>query len=65
MIDRLKRRSDYTLVLDALAGNCPDVAMLFLEFEIGPVEGRAVRQRPDPAMILLPDDWPPWTDVDF
>lgn len=52
--DRLRRRADFALVLDVLADRCPDVAMVFLEFEVGSIDGRAAGAG---GAILPPFGW--------
>lgn len=40
--DRFRRRSDFIRLLEKLADDCPEVALLFLQFEVGRVDGRDV-----------------------
>lgn len=37
-LDRVRRRADYGRILDAIAGDCPEVAMLFSVFVVGEVD---------------------------
>lgn len=64
-IQRLKRRADYGRLLDGLADHCPEVAMVFLAFEIGVVDGRGAATEFDPYANFPPLGWPSPADRNF
>lgn len=64
-LDRLKRRSDYARLLEELADNCPDVALVFLDFEVGSIDGREEDLSFDPFAHFAPLEWPVPADRNF
>jgi hypothetical protein len=46
-LDILRRRSDFDRLLEVMADQCPDVAMLFAEFGVGVVDPLAMRPLAD------------------
>lgn len=64
-LERWKRRSDYGLLLEELADHCPDVAMLFLDFEVGSIDDRIERPRHDSQQFIDPLDWPAPSDLNY
>lgn len=63
--DRLKRLTDYVRLLERLADDCPDVAMIFLDFEVGSIADRPQMRRIDPHHFIDPLGWPTPADRNF
>lgn len=53
-LDRLRRDVHYARLLDGLALQCPEVAILFAEWTIGDVGVAADGARPRPPLAFLP-----------
>ena len=64
-VEQLKRRSDYGRLLEELADACPDVAMLFLDFEVGTIDDRAETPRFDAQQFIAPLRWPEPADRNY
>lgn len=52
--DRFRRRGDFPRLLEALADDCPEVAMLFRQFEVGSIDGNEVPLSRDTQRLVLP-----------
>lgn len=64
-LDRLKRRSDYMGLMERLAHDCPDVAMLFMEFSVGSIDSRAKNRRSPSDHLIGPLAWPAPSDRNY
>lgn len=63
--DRLRRRGDFMHLLTELADDCPDVAMIFIEFEVGSIDGRDAHETFDFWTFVPPLPWPQPSDRNF
>lgn len=64
-LDRLKRRSDYMGLMERLAEACPDIAMLFMEFSVGSIDGFAETRRSPSEPLIGPLAWPAPSDRNY
>ncbi len=64
-VNQLKRRSDYVRLLEELADACPEVAMVFLDFEVGSIDDRAESLRVDAQQFIAPLHWPEPADRNY
>ena len=63
--DRFRRRSDFMRLLEALADDCPDVAMIFLQFEVGSIDDRDAAASFDAGRFAPTWPWPETMDRNF
>ena len=64
-LDRLKRRPDYMGLMDRLSNSCPQVAMLFMDFSVGSIDGQGATRRSYSQEFIGPLDWPAPSDRNF
>lgn len=64
-LDRMKRRSDYVGLMARLAADCPDVAMIFMDFSVGSISGRAAGRRSHAESFISPLAWPVPSDRNY
>ena len=63
--DRFRRRGDFLRLLEELADDCPDVAMIFLQFEVGSIDDRDAPVSFDIRKVIPPLQWPKPADRNF